>query len=751
MRSPLPACLAFVALVPVPLLAAPEIPLVSAAMQRTVDAHQIAGAVTLVATRDQFVHLSAVGYADVPGQRPMPEDALFWIASMTKPITSTAILMLQDEGRLKVDDPVAKYLPDFERLRTPSGQPAHLTIAQLLHHTSGLADPRAPETRGAKTLPELVRIYLSRPMQFEPGSTWRYTSSGFDVAGLIVEAVSGQSFESFLQSRLFGPLGMTDTTFYPNEEQRGRLARGYRADPATGELAVQTGLGPNGPIPTQGDAPPKGGGGLFSTASDYARFCQMLLNRGTLGGRRYLSEDSVRALTTVGTGNLPTGYTKTKLNHILGWGLGVAIVQEPDGGVSAELSPGSFGHPGAWGTAAWIDPVRGAAYVMMVQRSNMPDNMENPPALAFVHAAVAALADPVAAASIPLPPRMAPRPPPPRRLPTEPGTPPLTPVGGAPGTNPPADREGNFIIGPEYLPAPELKPVPGVPRGTVTRFTMRSADSRIYPGISYVPPGGPPGYRPALLADIRRYPRTYTRTVTVYVPAGYVPGTPAPVIVTQDGPDNSLPGLLDNLIAQHRVPAMAAIMIQNGGADGQGSERGLEYDAVSGRYAAFVESEVIPLVEARCHVSISRDPDARATMGGSSGGAAAFTMAWFHPEWYHRVITYSGTYVNQAWPADPATPHGAWEYHAHLIPETPPKPIRIWMEVGDRDNFTNHDGYHDWVAANNRMATVLQAKGYHLQYVFAQDAGHTDRRVRAQTITEALEWVWRGYRGPGAP
>jgi enterochelin esterase-like enzyme len=223
------------------------------------------------------------------------------------------------------------------------------------------------------------------------------------------------------------------------------------------------------------------------------------------------------------------------------------------------------------------------------------------------------------------------------------------------------------------------------------------------------------------------------------------------VIVTHDGPDNSLPGLLDNLIAQRRVPAMVAIMIQNGGSDAQGSERGLEYDTVSGKFAEFIEAEVIPFVEAQCHVLISHDPDARATMGGSSGGAAAFTMAWFHPDWYHRVITYSGTYVNQAWPMDPATPHGAWEYHAHLIPENPAKPIRLWMEVGDRDNFTNHDGYHDWVLANNRMATVLKAKGYHYQYVYALDAGHTDRRVRAQTITEALEWVWRGYRGPGAP
>ena len=150
-------------------------------------------------------------------------------------------------------------------------------------------------------------------------------------------------------------------------------------------------FGGPGPISDEFSLPT---GGLFSTASDYARFCQMLLNGGTLDGRRYLSAAAYRALTTVCTGDLPTGYTKAKLNHVLGWGLGVAVVRAPAGGVSAMLSPGSFGHPGALGTAAWIDPVKGAIYVMMVQRPNMPDNFENPPALAFVRAAAAALANP---------------------------------------------------------------------------------------------------------------------------------------------------------------------------------------------------------------------------------------------------------------------------------------------------------------------------------------------------------------------
>jgi len=354
------------------------------------------------------------------------------------------------------------------------------------------------------------------------------------------------------------------------------------------------------------------------------------------------------------------------------------------------------------------------------------------------------------------PKKKAARPPNPVRLPTAPGMPKFTAVGakdgelrGAPGANPPVDAEGDFLIGPDYVKAPELTPVEGAAKGRIERITLKSEDSKFYPGITRVPPGGPADYRAPDLATMQVYPKAYTRSVTVYVPAGYVAGTPAPVIVTADGPDGMLPAVLDNLIAQHRVPAMVAIMIQNGGGDAQGSERGLEYDTVSGKYAEFVEAEVIPAVEKACGVKITTDPEARATMGGSSGGAVAFTMAWFHPEWYHRVITYSGTYVNQQWPANPATPHGAWGYHETLIPQSAVKPIRLWLQVGDRDNYNNRDDLHDWVVANNRMAAVLKAKGYHYQYVFCLNCGHTDRNVKAQTLPEALEWVWRGYAPRG--
>jgi enterochelin esterase-like enzyme len=235
--------------------------------------------------------------------------------------------------------------------------------------------------------------------------------------------------------------------------------------------------------------------------------------------------------------------------------------------------------------------------------------------------------------------------------------------------------------------------------------------------------------------------------VAVYVPKQYVPGTVAPFIVGADGPDPLLFKALDTLIAQHRVPVMIAISIGNGGSDAQGSERGLEYDTMSGKYAEFVETEVLPMVEKQANVKLTKDPEGRATMGGSSGGSAALIMAWYHPELYHRVLTYSGTYVYQQWPPSTETPHGAWEFHEHLIPNSPVKPIRLWMEVGDKDNYNggNSDGMHDWVVANENMAKVLAAKGYRYQFTFARNAGHVDKAVKAQTMPEALEYVWQGY------
>jgi iron(III)-enterobactin esterase len=341
------------------------------------------------------------------------------------------------------------------------------------------------------------------------------------------------------------------------------------------------------------------------------------------------------------------------------------------------------------------------------------------------------------------------RPTPPTRDPNTPGF--VTAKELPDGDVPSADTDGNFIIGPTHNRAPEMSVNTNVPQGTIYNFTMSSTDSKMYPGIAretntFVSSDPSDPARPVVTTS---HTHPYTRKVSVYVPKQYVPGTTAPFIIGADGPDKLLFTALDNLIAEKKVPAMVAISIGNGSGDAQGSERGLEYDTMSGKYAEFVEQEVLPLVEKQCNVTLTKDPEARATMGGSSGGSCALIMAWYHPELYHRVLTYSGTYVNQQWPYNLETPGGAWEFHKTIIPNNPTKPIRIWMEVGDRDNFNPnamHDGMHDWVVANENMARVLAAKNYHYQFVFARNAGHVDGRTKQQTLPEALEWLWKDYK-----
>ena len=382
---------------------------------------------------------------------------------------------------------------------------------------------------------------------------------------------------------------------------------------------------------------------------------------------------------------------------------------------------------------------------------------------------------------------------PPTRDPRSPNYPPATEL--ADGSLPRPDQDGNFIIGPSHPAAPETTVQAAVPTGVVTTVTMSSTDSTIYkPAMvredlagcrnSAVYTGATaPGDTSDLIVTATR-PGTWTRKVDVYVPAQYRTGSAAPFIVFGDGgptgffKERQLFAVLDNLIAQHRLPPMIAIGIGAGGQDAQGSERGLEYDAVSGTYAEWVEGEVLPLVERKAGVTLTRDPDGRATMGISSSGAAAFTMAWFHPELYHRVLAYSPTMVNQQWPHNPALPGGAWEYHdawagpkqatvfnadgiavtpsdaptgSPLIPNSPPKPIRFWFEVGDQDLFfpvtPMPDGMHDWTLADERMAKVLVDKGYHYQFLFSRHATHVDAATVAQTLPEALTWLWAGYPG----
>jgi len=351
----------------------------------------------------------------------------------------------------------------------------------------------------------------------------------------------------------------------------------------------------------------------------------------------------------------------------------------------------------------------------------------------------------------PPPPATPPRPQPPTRDPNTPGF--VTAKELPDGQLPTADAEGNFIIGPTHNPAPETIPQDGVPKGTIVTFTMTSADSKIYPGIARDAGtfGTPDPNDPAKLVVTTSRPAPWTRRVSVYVPKQYVPGSAAPFMVGADGSEAAdaiwFPSL-DNLIAQKRVPVMVAISIANGGGDAQGSQRGLEYDTMSGRYAEFVETEVLPLVEKNANVKLTKDPNARGTMGGSSGGSAALIMAWYRTDLYHRVLAYSITAINQQWPPDPETPHGAWEFHEKLIPNSPVKPIRIWLAVGDRDLYNPNvmrDNMHDWVVASENMAKVLAAKGYHYQFLFAKNSGHTDGNVKRQTLPLALEWLWKGY------
>jgi iron(III)-enterobactin esterase len=344
-----------------------------------------------------------------------------------------------------------------------------------------------------------------------------------------------------------------------------------------------------------------------------------------------------------------------------------------------------------------------------------------------------------------------PRPTPPTRAPDMVGAPPFVAITGK-GANAPMDKNGDFLIGPDYAPAPELTVVDGVPQGKVQQFVMDSRDSKFYPGIAREEFGTVDPANPKTLI-VRTHAKGYQRTITVYIPAQYQQGSTAPFIVTHDGPaldkvDMTLPHVLDNLIAQNRVPAMIAVMIQNGGGDAQGSQRGIEYDTMSGKFAEYIEAEVLPAVEKNANVKLTRKANGRAVMGCSSGAAAAFTMAWTHPQWYSKVISYSGTFVNQQWPFAPGTPGGAWEYHTSILPNAKPKPIRIWMHVGDRDLYNPNvmrDDMHDWVVANHRMAKVLKDKGYDYQYSYALDSGHCDKKVREQTLPQALEWVWRGY------
>jgi CubicO group peptidase (beta-lactamase class C family) len=355
------------------------LPAVHEAMQKCVDNREIAGSVTLVATGDGIVHIEAIGKADLAADRLMSSDQLFWIASMTKPVTGAAVMMMQEEGKLRVDDLVEKYIPKFSGLKTAAGEPAKVTIRHLLTHTSGLAEMSRQSSRPVKTLAEAIPYYVDRPVAFQPGSKWVYCQSGINTAARVVEVVSGKTFDTFCDERIFGPLGMKDTTFYPTKEQLARLAQSYaRNKEGALEAAPLRMLG--GPVSSR-ERMPMANGGLFSTASDYYRFCKMLLDGGRFGGKLLLKPESVHQMTTVQSGDVKTGFTPGN-----GWGLGVCVVREPQG-ITAMVTSGTFGHGGAYGTQAWVDPKLRRIYILMVQRTNFGNSDASPVRLAFQKAA----------------------------------------------------------------------------------------------------------------------------------------------------------------------------------------------------------------------------------------------------------------------------------------------------------------------------------------------------------------------------
>jgi CubicO group peptidase (beta-lactamase class C family) len=305
---------------------------------------------------------------------------------MSKPVLATLLLMLQDEGLLSVDDPVEKYLPPFKELKTADGKPARVTIRHLLTHTSGMGEITPEQARDRKTLASVIPLYVARPVAFTPGSKWVYCQSGINTGGRIAEVVTEEPLDRLLKRRLFDPLGMKDTTFYLTDKQLPRLAKSYRRT-EKGDLE-ETPIGfLHGKSPTSRDRFPAPNGGLFSTASDYARFCQMVLRGGEMDGKRYLKPQTVKLMTTIQTGSLKTGFTECN-----GWGLGWCVVREPQG-ITAMLSPGTFGHGGAYGTQAWIDPGTKQIYLLMVQRANFPNSDASEVRRGFQQAASRAFAN----------------------------------------------------------------------------------------------------------------------------------------------------------------------------------------------------------------------------------------------------------------------------------------------------------------------------------------------------------------------
>jgi CubicO group peptidase (beta-lactamase class C family) len=351
------------------------------ALQPFVDQGEIAGAVALVANKDRVLHLSAVGQSDLASGRKMAPDDIFWIASMTKPITAVCVALLVDDGKLAFDDPLEKYLPEFRNNWVTQEQTAErrvlvkparpVTLRDLLTHTSGMGEYGV--TGPHWTLAEMAKAVAREPLRFQPGTRWAYSTAGIDVLGRVVEVASGMPFDRFVQTRLLEPLGMKDTTWWISPAQDQRRARTYVLNPQNRKLEDATISYMYGGAVTDRGRPPLGGAGLFSTAADIAKFYQMMLRGGEFGGTRILKAETVAEMTRKQIGEL-------RARPGMPWGLGFCIIEDPTQmEANRNLSPGTFGHGGAFGTQSWADPTRGLIYVFLIQRDKIANNPDNSP------------------------------------------------------------------------------------------------------------------------------------------------------------------------------------------------------------------------------------------------------------------------------------------------------------------------------------------------------------------------------------
>jgi CubicO group peptidase (beta-lactamase class C family) len=351
--------------------AADKFAAVPEALQQLVNSNEIPGAVALVTTKDSVLHISAVGESNLATGRKMKPNDIFWIASMSKPMTSVAVAMLADDGKLSFDDPVEKYLPEFRDMWVAGEQSATqrvlvkaarpITLRDLMTHTSGLGEYRVTDPHWS--LAAMIKVLAREPLRFQPGTRWSYSTAGMDTLGRVVEVVSGMSYDKFIQTRLFDPLGMKDTTFWISPAQEKRfvppvISRAGKLEPTP--IAYMYG----GAV-TDHERPPLGGAGLFSTAADVTKFYQMMLNHGAANGRQILKPETVAEMRRKQTGDL-------KARAGMPWGLGFCVVEDPAQMESNKtLSPGAFGHGGAFGTQSWADPARGIIYVLMISRDKL--------------------------------------------------------------------------------------------------------------------------------------------------------------------------------------------------------------------------------------------------------------------------------------------------------------------------------------------------------------------------------------------